>query len=490
MSALIVLALSTLGGAPTTPGESAGPASAPLDLPAVPDSERWRADRPQVGPPPAPTLPTFTRQTLENGLTVLYAQVDAMPVVTFSLVTLGGATRDPAAQAGLTSLMYGMLEEGAGALDALAFSDRIADLGASFSAGSGRDRGSLTMTGLSRVAEPMMALLAQAAFQPRFAEKDFARRKAQTLASLERRRSSPQGIAFERIPALIYGAHHPYGHPPGGTPETVQKLTLEDVQAQYAKTLSPAHSALVVAGNISLDRAVALARSHLGAWKRPAEPLPDIPTLDAKPRTTIHLVDKPGAQQTMTVIGRPLFGRGHPDEIALKLANLVYGGSFSARLNMNLREAKGYTYGAHAQATYRRKVGVFVAYSALRSDVSGPGLSEFFQELKNLDGPRPATSAELTRAREGVIRGLPGQFESTGAVAGAAEELFVYDLPLDYYAALGKRYATADLESVRSAAKTYLRPELMQVLMVGDAKVVKPQLGKLGLGAVVVATPK
>ena len=457
--------------------------------PAVPSQESWRAQRPEVGPPPAPALPTFTRRPLDNGLTVLFSRVDAMPIVTFSLVTLGGATRDVSEQAGLTALMYAMLEEGAGSLDALAFSDQVADLGASFSAGSGRDRGSITITGLARQAEPMMVLLATAALTPRFGEADFKRRQAQTLASLERRRGSPQGLAFERIPALIYGPKHPYGHPPSGTPETVAGLTLELVRAQYAKTMGPEHSALIVAGDISLDRALALAQTHLGTWPQKAAPLPDIPEIAAPTRQAVHLIDKPGAAQTMTIIGRPLFGRGHPDEIPLKLANLVYGGSFAARLNMNLREDKGYTYGAHAQATYRRQVGVFVAYSALRADVTGAGLQEFFTELEALDGPRPATEAELLRARDGVIRGLSGGFERTASVANAAEELFAYDLPLDYYTALGKRYAATDLEAVRAAGKRYLRSERMQILMVGDAKVVKPQLGRLSLGPVVVDTP-
>lgn len=475
MTTILALAVSLFAADPT--------------LPTVPNSEGWRARRPEVGPPPAPSLPMFTRRSLENGLTVLHSRVEAMPVVTFSLVTVGGATRDPNGEAGLTGLMYAMLEEGAGPLDALAFSDRVADLGASFGAGSGRDRGSITITGLARQAEPMMRLLTLAALEPRFAAKDFERRKTQTLASLERARGSPQGLAFERLPALIYGPEHPYGHPPGGTLETVAKLTLEKVRAQYARTLGPGHSALIIAGDIPLEPALALAESHLGSWAHEAAPLPEIPDIAARPRTAIHLVDKPGAAQTMTIIGRPVFGRGHPDEIALKLANLVYGGSFAARLNMNLREDKGYTYGAHALATYRRGVGVFLAYSALRADVTGPGLQEFFTELAALDGSRPATEGELARARDGVIRGLPARFDRTDSVANAAEELFTYDLPLDYYTALGKRYATTTLKTVRAASVRYLRPELMQILMVGDAKVVKPQLAPLPLGPVVVDTP-
>ncbi|MCB9645644.1 MAG: insulinase family protein [Deltaproteobacteria bacterium] len=448
------------------------------------DDAAWRKARPAVPPPVTPVLPAFEQATLPNGLTILVTHLDALPVVTFNLVSKGGATYDPKGKAGLTSLTYDLLEEGAGELDALAFSDAVADLGADFGAAADRDSAGVHMGGLSRNADAMMKLLADAVIRPRLEAPDFERTKAQTIATLLRRRGSPQGLAFEKIPALIYGATHPYGHAPTGTPDTVDALTLDDVKAQYAKIMGPKHSALVVAGDLSLADAQALAEKHFGAWAPEAAPPPTVPEVKAALRKTVTLVDKPGAAQTMMVVGRPLFARGHKDEYALTLANEVFGGTFSARLNMDLREAKGYTYGASSQAAFRTGAGVFIAYSALRADVTAPGLKETMAQLADMK-KKPPTEQELAMARSGLIRSLPGQFETTGAVAGGAASLFIYGLPLDHFATLGARYEAVSLDAVRKAAATYLAPATMQILLVGDRASTEKPVKALKLGRLV-----
>jgi zinc protease len=450
------------------------------------DDAAWRNQRPAVPPPVAPVLPAFEQDTLPNGLTLLVTHLDALPVVTFNLVSKGGATYDPAGKAGLTSLTFDLLEEGAGALDALAFSDAVADLGAEFGAGVERDSSGIHMGGLSRNADAMLGLLADAVQRPRLEAPDFERAKAQTIATLLRRRGSPQGLAFEKIPALIYGEAHPYGHPPTGTPESLEGLTLDDVKAHYARVMGPKHSALVVAGDLTLAQAKALAEKHFGGWApEGVSPPPAVPAVKAKARKTVTLVDKPGAAQTMMVVGRPLFARGHPDEYALALANEVFGGTFSSRLNMNLREAKGYTYGAQSQAAFRTGVGVFIAYSALRADVTAPGVKETLADLAGMK-KTPPTAQELATARSGLIRSLPGQFESTGAVAGGAASLFIYALPLDHFATLGARYEAVTLDAVRKAAATYLAPGDMQLLLVGDRAATEKAVKALKLGKLVV----
>lgn len=466
-------------------------AEAPKDASAE-DAAAWRSKRPDVPPAPTPVLPTFERRVLDNGLTLLVTQVDALPVVSFNLVTRGGATMDPEGKAGLTGLTYDMLEEGAGDLSALAFSDAVADLGASFGAGSGRQSGGVSISGLAKHADAMLGLLSDAARRPRLEQKDFERRKAQTVATLLRQRGSPQGLAFERIPKLIYGEGHPFGHPPTGTVETVKALTHADVTAHFPKVLGPAHSALVVAGALSVDEAERLAKKHFGDWTSDAAPRPEIPAVAAKPRTKTTIVDTPGAAQTMMIVGRPMFGKGHPDEYAVRLANLVYGGTFGARLNMNLREDKGYTYGAHSQASFRNGVGVFIAYSALRADATGKGLKETFDELGRLKS-RPPTAEELEQARTGLVRSLPGKFEVTSDIAEAAGELFVNELPLDHFATLAARYEAVPLEAVQKKGVEYLDPSVMQVLLVGDGVLVRGQLAAeaepLGLGEIVVEKP-
>lgn len=448
------------------------------------DAASWRNQRPEVPEARAPTLPVFQKTVLKNGLTLLLSEVNAVPVVSFNLVSKGGATYDPRTKAGLTSLTYELLEEGAGALDALAFSDAVADLGAGFSAGGGRDSGSVTISGLSRQADGMMKLLADAVMRPRLDAASFERRKQQLIATLVSQRGSPQGLAFEKVPALIYGADHPFGHPPSGTLESVQTLTHADVQAHYKAIFGPKHSALIVAGDMSLEQAKALAETYLGSWNTEALTPPTIPAVQAHVRTEVRLVNKAGAAQTMMIVGRPVFEKGHPDEDALTLANLIFGGTFASRLNMNLREAKGYTYGASSQAAFRNGVGVVLAYSALRADVTGAGLKETIDELARMKS-QPATAEELSAARFGLVRSLPGKFEVASAMAGAAEGLFVYDMPLDHFSTLAARYNQVSLEAVQKAAETYLDPSPMQILLVGDAAQVAPQLEGLGYGKLV-----
>lgn len=448
----------------------------------------WRLDPPPLGPSPQLVLPTFEKAVLENGLTVLVARLDRLPLVAFQLVTKGGAALDPADAHGLGNLTYGMLDEGAGALDALAFSDALADLGASFSAACGRDRGSASISGLSRHGEALAQLLADAVLRPRMEPASFARLKARTAAGIQARLGSPQGMAFLKLPPLLYGADHPLGHPPSGTLTSVKGITLEAVRAQRGRILDPKRSAFVAVGDVTLASATALARKHFGSWTAPEAPPLEIPPVAARERESILFIDKPASPQTMVVLGRPLFGRGHAQEQALTLANGAWGGSFSSRLNMNLREEKGYTYGAGSQVSFRNSVGVFVAYAALQRVFSAPGLKEFFVELTDLE-TKPLDDDEVERVRTGLVRSLPGDFEGVGSLAGAAAQIFAYDLPLDHYAQLAARIEATTGEEVRAAAGAYLDPGVMQVLLVGDAKTVIPALEGLGFAPIQLVEP-
>lgn len=500
LTIMVALGSGCAGKGPPASGATSRPAEEPTpggpakpDAPAKPDvpakapaaarpDEGWRATPPAAGAEKAPILPSFQSAKLANGLTVLVPKDRAMlPIVSFSLVTRGGAALDPAGKAGLTSLTFDMLAEGAGTRDALEFSDALADLGASFGAAADRDRGTASISGLSRNADAMMALLADAVMRPRLADKDFARRKTQLVAQLQRARGSPQGLAFEALPGVIYGPKHPYGHPPTGTVESAGRLSLADVKRIRPKVLSPSGAALIASGAITLEEAVALAEKHLGAWKVPPQQAATIGAVQPSKRAEVLVIDKANAPQTMVMIGRPIFGRGHADEQIVSVLNAIYGGEFTSRLNMNLREDKGYSYGASSQVAYRTGAGVFVAMSAIRQDATGPGLHEMFEELRGLI-TRPPTEEEVALAKAGIVRGLPGAFERTTALSGAASAIFVYGLPLDYYVGLAGRYEAVTPEQVRAAAATYLVPELMQVLLVGDAGVIGPEVEKLGLG--------
>ena len=473
--------LALVAAAFANPATETGPSESP--------DPNWRGEPPKLGPTPDLVLPTFEEAALPSGLKVLVARVERLPVVSIWLVTRGGAALDPQAQPGLSALTYGMLQEGAGDRDALAFSDALADLGASFSARSERDRGSVAISGLARHKEALVAQLADAVRRPRLAAADFRRLKAKTLAGIQRQLGSPQGLAFLRLPELVYGPEHPLGHPPTGTPESVGAATVEDIRQHHGRLIAPDRSALIAVGDVGLDEMVALAERHFGDWNAEEATPIEIPPVEADPADgPIIFLDKPGSPQTMVILARPVFGRGHPEEDALTLANAAWGGSFSSRLNMNLREEKGYTYGAGSQVSFRNGVGVFVAYAALQRAFSAPGLQEFYSELERLTG-EPLGEDELSRVKQGIVRGLPSDFEQIASLAGAAAQIFAYELPLDHYAQLAARLESAGLPEVNRAAQAYLTAERMKVLMVGDAKTVVPALESVGFDKIQVEKP-
>lgn len=451
--------------------------SAALMLPAA-DDESWRSQPPPIPPPEPAVLPQIEKAELPNGLVLYAIPVEGVPLVSFELVTVGGSSLDPAGKAGLTGLTYDMLEEGAGDLDALAFSDRVADFGARFGAGSGRDSGSVTILGLARHGDALLELLRSAIRKPRLEEGSFTRVKQEKLANLQRQLASPQGVAFQEFPKLVYGPEHPFGHPPTGTPESLLALTLGDVKAQAERVLTPKASALIAAGDIDMDRLKKLARTHFGDWTGPDPGDRSVPPVQAQPRKSVVLIDKPGLTQTIIVFGRPLFGRGHPDELPVELLSEVLGGSFSSRLNMNLREDKGYAYGAQTQVAFRNGVGVLLGLAAVQADQTGPSLDECMAELERLR-TQPPTAPEVRLAKDGIVRSLTGQFASSGSIASAAASLFVYDLPLDHLATLGPRIENVPLEDVLRVRQLFEGSD-MQVLLVGDAKQVVPQLTEAG----------
>lgn len=456
--------------------------------PATAEDGDWRGEMPALGPTPEINMPTYEREVLDNGLTVLVATLRDLPILSLRLVTRGGAAMDPGGQAGLSSLVYGMLEEGAGERSALEFSDALADLGAGFSSGSARDHGQVALTGLSRVGDDVAAILADAVRRPRLAEEDFERLRGETLAGLEARLGSPHGLAFMVVPGLVYGPEHPYGHPPSGDAKSLAGLSIADVKAHHERLLVPGRSAFVAVGDIDLEGAVALAKKHFGDWPELREDPLDIPAVEATERRQIAMVDKAKSPQTMAVIARPLFARGHPDEEALELANGVFGGSFASRLNMTLREDKGYTYGASSNVSFRRGVGVFTAASALQADHGADGIWEMLAELTRIS-ESPPTAEELDRVKKGRIRGLPGDFERVSDLAGVAGQLFVYELPLDWYDHVAERITAVSLERVQAVAKKYLDPEVMTVLLVGDVASTKPKLEERDLGPIEVVAP-
>lgn len=485
--ALSVLVLAA--GCKTAP-EPVPEAPPPSETPAPPpeDPEAFRQQPPKPGEPPELVLPRFEQAKLDNGLTVLVSTREELPLVYAGVAFAAGGSQDPRGRWGLADVTYKMLLEGAGGRDTTALDQAFQDLGVSPSVSVNPDGAVIGARVLKRHADEALALLASVVREPKLAREDFERRKKLQLAELVRAMGSPGFLAQQAYLDAVFGPEHPYGHPVSGLPATVDTLTLKDVKDFYEKRVGPRAAALVMTGDITLDEAVGLARKYFGDWKGGALPPPVPPTPAAPPRKQVVFVPKPGLEQTMIVVGRPGIAVGHPDEYALELATTVFGGFFGSRLNMNLREDKGYSYGAGASADARLGVGPLTASSAVRGDVTGLALNEFFWEMKGLK-ERPITEKELEAAREGLIRAIPGEFETVEGLGASAAALYFLRRPMDEYARTVVGLEKATPAEVQRVAEAYLGPAAMQVVLVGDPAVIQEQVSPLELGELVRKEP-
>ncbi len=456
------------------------PRAAPEDS-TPPASEAFRQQPPEPGEPPELVLPRFEQATLDNGLTVLVSTRKELPLVYTGVAFAAGSARDPKGKGGLAEMTYEMLLESAAGKDTLELDRAFQDLGVSPSANVTPDGAFVGVRVLRRNVDEALALLSDVVRRPDFTREDFERRKNLQLSALVRQSGNPSFLAKQAYLKAVFGEEHPYGHPVSGVMETVESVTLPDVKRFYQENVGPKAAALVMAGDVTLEEAVEWARRAFGDWEGEATLPPVPPAPPALPRERVLFVPRPGLEQTMVVVGRPGVEVGHPDEYALELATTIFGGFFGSRLNMNLREDKGYTYGANAHLDARLGGGPLTASSAVRADVTGPALTEFFRELEGLR-ERPMTQEELEAAREGLIRGIPGAFETVSGLGASAAELFLQRRPMDEFARRVKGLEQATPAEVQRVAETYLNPEAMKVVLVGDPEVIEQQVGPLKLG--------
>jgi zinc protease len=482
--ALCTLALAACASTPEPTPQPEPTVSTPApqaEQPKPEDAEAFRAKMPSPGKPPELVLPTFEEAKLDNGLTVLVSSRRQLPLVFVGMAFAAGSAQDPKGQAGTADIAFKMLLEGAGGKDTVALDNAFADLGVSPSVTVNPDGSFVGVRVLTRNVEPALGLLSDVVRKPTFAAKDFDRRKKQQLADLVRRMGTPSFLGQQAYLTAVFGEAHPYAYPVGGVPATVEKISLADVKRFYQKQVGPKTAALVVAGDVTKDQAVAWAKKHFGDWKGEAV-LPPVPAAPAAPpRELVRFVPKPGLEQTFIMVGRPGLSAGHSDEYSLELATTVFGGFFGSRLNMNLREAKGYTYGAGANSDARLGVGPLTAYSMVRANVTGPALAEFIRELNDIKA-RPISSKELESAREGLIRAFPGSFETVSGLGASAAALYFKRRPLDEFARTVEGLEKATAAEVQRAAEAYLNPAAMQIILVGDPALIQQQVGPLNLG--------
>jgi zinc protease len=330
---------------------------------------------------------------------------------------------------------------------------------------------------LTPTLDPAFAVLADVLQHPAFAPEEIERARASRQTQVVQQRENPTAIAQRVLNEALYGKANPYGLSELGTVDSVQAFSREDIEAFWKAGYRPDNAALVVAGDVTLPQLRELAGKHFGQWSgegtKGAVP---VGTQVKAGRTLI--VDRGAAPQTALRVGMVGVSRATPDYVPLMVMNNALGGMFSSRINMNLREKNGYTYGASSGFGFRRGPGPFLVGSSVRTDVTAPAVREIFSELRRMRDTL-VTPAELTLARDALSRSLPGQFETTGSVAASGGSLFAYDLPLDYYSKLPAQIDAVTAEDVQRVAKQYLQPEKMVTVAVGDAAKIEAPLKRL-----------
>jgi zinc protease len=442
----------------------------------------WRKDAPKPGPASALHLPVPQKFKLSNGLTILYSERPGLPLVTADLVLRAGSGANPADRPGLASMTARLLEQGTATRSALQIADRAADLGAALNSGTGADTAGISTHALSRNFPDALELLADVALHPSFPKAEIERVRSERLTAIVQEKDEPFSLAYRVLAAALYGPRYSYGTPDSGTAESVKAISQADLARFWQQNYHPNNAALIVTGNIKLAVLKPLLEKQFGAWKEGKSPeatMGSPETTDAK----LILVDRPGAPQTTLACFSMGLARSTPDYAAVEVMNTDLGGLFSSRINMNLREQHGYTYGAFSFFSYHRAPGPFFAGADVRTDVTAPATTEILNELRRMRDT-PMTPAELALSKDSIARSLPGRFERGTDAAATFAELFTYDLPLDYFSTLPDSINAVTAEQAQAAAQKYILPEKMIVLAVGDRAKIEEGLKKLNLGKV------
>jgi zinc protease len=461
---------------PTPPA----PASAQAGGEAINADEPWRNQMPAVGTARPLQLATPASATLSNGLTLILSERRGLPIVAANVVLRTGSDANPLDKPGMANFVSAMLDEGTSKRNALQIADDVSRLGASLSTGSSMDATTISARSLTKNFPALLDILADVTLNPSFPAEEIERQRASRLAALVQQRDNPAQVAAQVTAAALYGTKHPYGYSEIGTEASVKALTRDDMVAFWKQNFVPNNSALVVAGDISMNELRALAEKAFGSWQRgtPAQPALGAPTTTP---ARVVVVDKPGSPQTQVRVASIGAARSSPDFRPMQVMNIALGGLFSSRINMNLREEHGYTYGASSQFSFRRAPGPFQVASGIRTDVTGPAVTEIFKEVRGMVD-RPLSEEELKKAKDSLSNSLPGAFESSANAVNNFSNVFIYDLGLDYYTRYAEQVNAVTAEQTLGVAKKYLVPSGMVVVAVGDRAKIEPQLKKLNLG--------
>jgi predicted Zn-dependent peptidase len=441
-----------------------------------------RSKPPAVGPAPGLTLPAIQRLKTSGGVPVWLIEQHEVPLAQVNLIVRAGASADRAGRFGLASLTAAMLDEGAGTRSALELADAFEFLGADIGTASSFDYSAVRLGVPVKALDQALPLLADVALRPSFPPGELERLRKERLTSLMQARDNPSALVNYAFPRLVFGPAHRYGTPAGGLAPVLEALGVDDVKAFYRESFAGSEAAVAVVGDVTAAAVMPMIDRALGAWRNDASrgamaPVPAAPQLT---RRQVFIVDKPGAAQSQIRIGWVGVPRSTADYATLQVLNTILGGSFTSRLNQNLREKNGFSYGASSTFDMRLSAGPFYATAGVQTDKTADAVREFFAELNGILKPVPET--ELEKAKNYVALGFPAEFETTRDFAQKLEELIVYGLPEDTYRNFVGAVMKVTAADVQKAAARYIQPDRMAVVIVGDRKAIEPGVSALNLG--------
>jgi zinc protease len=441
--------------------------------------------RPRAGPVRSYRFPPFKDETLPTGIRLITAPVVKLPLVTVLVLVNAGSTSEPRGKEGVAALTAAGLLEGTTRFDGAELAEKFEQLGTSLESGADWDSAFLKITVLSDKLEEATKLLGEAISSPVFPEREVERLKAERLAEILQLETEPRGLADEKFSEFLYDDESRYSRPDEGSTESVSSLTRGDVEQFYRSNYNSGGTTVIVAGDISSENARKLVTEAFRKWPSGSSGQQTLSGKARSNRKSTHIVNKPDAPQSELRVGHVGLPRKHPDFFPTLVMNAVLGGLFGSRINLNLREAHGYTYGASSFYDWRRGPGPFVVSTAVESEVTAPALREILLEIDRIRGER-ISAEELSLARDYLERVFPIRYETTAAIASALATMAIYELPSDYYDSYRTNIHSVSEDAVLKAARTHLHPELLQTVIVGDAVTVRNSLADHSLGEVTV----
>lgn len=434
------------------------------------------AKLPKPGPNPKFALPAIEKTKLANGLEVWMVHQNELPIVSMNLVLKSGQTNEPAGKTGVANMVSTLLDDGTTKRSATEIANRQQELGINIGAGSGWDSTNVTLSTLSKNLDAAIDLYSDVILNPSFPATEMESLKARQIVGLRQQRANSGAIANVAFNKVLYG-DHPYGR--DNNEATIKAITRDDVVNFYGSNFRPNNGTLIVVGSFDSKALKTKLESAFGGWKSGDVPTAQLPAIKPLEKPGIYIVDRPGAAQSTVAIGQVGVDRANPDYHALQVMNAILGGGITSRISMNLREDKGYTYGANSSWSFRRGPGPFRAGGEIQTAVTKEAIVEFMKELNGIRGSVPATQRELDYNKQSIIRRFPAGFETIGAISGQLSNLVVYGLPDSYFNDFITKIDGVTLADVNRVAQKYLHPDHMAIVIVGDRSVIEPKLKEI-----------